>query len=174
VNAYRVGDVVDTTVSTQSSISIDLLMANRPLFGTSRSVRLPRLPERFSFSFEEGLHTLPYFDGQSLDKLFVTFVYSKSGEGRIHSVTSRAVRSPKGVPYSEKQPIDVIFEWIEEEALDLDAGSSVMFLVTLLVSVIFLVQLCGAADEDDGDSDTQSRASSAIYSSDSQWNHRRE
>lgn len=170
--AYRVGDVVDTTVSTQSATSIDLLMANRPLFGIPRSVHLLRLPERFSLSFEEGLHSLPYFDGQLLDQLVVTFVYSKSGEGRIHSVTSRAVRSPKGRPFSEKQPIVVSFEWVEEEAVDLEAGSSVMFLATLLVSIIFLAQLCSVADGDEGNDDTQSRASSVDYVSDSQWKHR--
>ena len=165
-DAYRIGDVVDATMYTRS-FPVELLMANMPLFGVPRTVKMPRVIERFSLSFEEGLHSLPYIDGQSLETLQVTFVYSRSGEGRIHAVTSNAIRSPKGRPLDQKVPIQVEFVWQEEEAVNLDAGVSVMFLATLIASIVFLVQLCGVTGGDDNDRDPgyRGRSSSAYPTS---------
>ena len=150
--AYQMGDVVDTAVSTRSKISIDLLMGNQPKFGIRKISHLPRLPERFSLSFEEGLHTLPYFDGQSLEQLFVTFIYTKSGQGRIESVTSKAIHS-KQQKFDKNRQIEVIFDWVEEESVDVVAGLTFLFLVSFIVSILFLLQLCiiGEGDENDED-----------------------
>lgn len=157
VDAYRVGDLVDAVISTRSMTTIELLLSSRPLFGVPKTIQLARLSERFSMRFEEGLHSLPFVDGQTLEKLIVTFVYSKSGEGRIHSVTSKAIRTDGGSARiaamgdrEQKKPIDVSFEWVEEEAVDLSSGTSIMFLAVMMASVIFLIQLCSIdSDRDD-------------------------
>jgi hypothetical protein len=146
-NAYRVGDVVDTAMYTQA-FPVDLLMANMPLFGLARKVKIPRTAQRFSLAFEEGLHSLPYLDGQRMETLKVTFIYSRSGEGRIHSVNYQVLGSNRAI--NAKIPIDVEFEWIEEEAVNLDAGLSVMFAATLVASVVFLIQLCSVGDNTNG------------------------
>jgi hypothetical protein len=155
INAYRVGDTVDAAVTTRSSVAIDLMIANLPLFGITRTIKLPRLPEKFSLSFEEGLHSLPYVDGQTAERLSVTFIYSKSGTGRIHSVSSKVKRSTNR-NFDPQKPVEVEFVWIEEEAVDINAGSSLMFLATLISSIGFLIQLCGVSssgDDDDYDDD---------------------
>jgi hypothetical protein len=166
VGAYRVGDVVDAAMYTKS-FPVELFMANMPLFGVSRRVKMPRLMERFSLAFEEGLHSLPFMDAQTLEKLQIKFIYSRSGEGRIHSVTSEAIRSK--VPFNAKTPIEVEFEWIEEEAVNLDAGLTIVFLATLVASITFLIQLCGAGGgvRKDSNHDMQSRSVS-----NARWSHR--
>jgi hypothetical protein len=186
VDAYRVGDVVDTVISTRSSNSIELLLNSRPLFGVPKTIQLARLPERFSMHFEEGLHSLPYVDGQTLEQLVVTFVYSRSGEGRIHSVTSKAVRTNAagGGSGTKKTPIDIVFEWVEEEAVDLSSGTAVMFLAVMVVSIVFLIQLCGIdSDNDDraqtypnnikpGRTTTSTMSASMGYATGSPYSHR--
>ena len=154
-NAYRVMDVVDASMYTRS-FPVELLMANMPLFGVERTVKVPRVLDRFSLAFEEGLHSLPYIDGQSLETLQVTFIYSRSGEGRIHSVTSNAIRSPKGRPIDQKIPINVEFIWQEEEAVNFNAGISVMFLATLVASIVFLIQLCATSGGDGNEGSSSS------------------
>jgi hypothetical protein len=185
VNAYRVGDTIHAAVNTRSSVVVDLMIANLPLFGISRKTELPRLQERFSLSFEEGLHTLSYIDGQTAETIRVTFIYSKSGEGRIHSVSSTVVRT-KSRNFDPKLPIVVQYEWIEEEPVDLNAGSSIMFLATLLLSILFLIQLCGSGEGDEDGHiydhhhnhtstmfDTGMRPSSSKgYPSDARWKQR--
>ena len=42
--------------------------------------------------------------------------------------------------------ITVEYKWIEEEAVDLNGGAFVMFLAVFIVSVFFLVDLCGLCD----------------------------
>lgn len=160
--AYRLGDIVDASVSTRSSLGIDMLMHNMPAFGVTKQIYLPRLPERFSLSFEDGLHSLPYVDGQKIEGLVVTFVYSKSGDGRIHSVSSRAI--PTTRPFSKDQEIEVLFEWAEEASVDLEAGASIMFLAAFLVSVLFFLQLCSMDDPKEYDSDEKSYNSNNLNS----------
>ena len=149
-DAYRVGDTIDAAFTTKSSLAIDMLIANQPLFGVSKTVRMARLPERFSISFEEGLYTIPYVDASSTDKLVVTFVYSKSGAGRIHSVTSKVIPRKKGRIDRAKE-IEIMFDWVEEAEVDLAAGSIVMFLAVFVVSILFLLQLCAIEQPDDDD-----------------------
>jgi len=148
-SAYRIGDTIETTVSTRSALTIDLLIANQPLFGVTKTVHLPRLPERFSLSFEEGLYTTPYVDAATTERLVVTFVHSKSGAGRIHSVTSKAVASPTKKRFDRSQEVEVLFDWVEEENVDLEAGAIVMFLVVFVVSILFVFQLCAIEQPDD-------------------------
>eukprot|EP00536_Pseudo-nitzschia_multiseries_P010409 jgi/Psemu1/25934/gm1.25934_g len=141
--AYRVGDYVDAAVSTRSAVAIDLFLADRPQFGVSRTVHLPRLPERFSMSFEEGLHVLPYVEGQSIEQLIVTFVYSQSGGGRIHSVASKVVPLPHGRKgFDKDRDVEVVFDWVEQASVDLESGTAMMFLGAFVVSILFLLQLC--------------------------------
>jgi hypothetical protein len=145
VESYRVGDVVDTAMYTQA-FPVELFMANMPLFGVSRRVKIPRVTQRFSIAFEEGLHSLPYLDGQMLQTLQVTFIYSRSGEGRIHSVQYETIRSQNGLALNAKIPIDVEFEWLEEDPVNLDTAFTVMFVATLVASMVFLLQLCSVGD----------------------------
>lgn len=153
VDAYRIGDTIDASLSTRSSKNVGMMIANQPLFGVTKTVRLDRLPERFSISFEEGLYTIPYADSINTETLIVTFVYSKSGAGKIHSVTSKAV------PFSGKsdpsKKMEVVYEWVEEAAVDLEAGSIIMFLGVFVVSIVFLLQLCTIEQPDDYDDDHQ-------------------
>ena len=148
-DAYRVGDTIDAAVSTRSSMTVDMLIANQPLFGVTKTARLPRLPERFALSFEEGLYTIPYIDASTTEKLVVTFVYSKSGAGRIHSVTSKVIQSNQR--FDPSRDVEVLFDWVEEAAVDLSAGSIVMFMIVFVMSVAFLLQLCTIEQPDDYD-----------------------
>ena len=178
------GDLVDAVISTRSMTNIELLLSSRPLFGVPKTIQLARLPERFSMHFEEGLHSLPFVDGQSLEKLIVTFVYSKSGEGRIHSVTSKAIRTDGGSARmavsgdrEQAKSIDVVFEWVEEEAVDLSSGTSIMFLAVMMASIIYLIQLCSIdSDRDDvGDqkfvNNNRRKSTSVGYAGGSRYKH---
>ena len=78
----------------------------------------------------------------------MTFVYSNSGAGRIHSVTSQAIRSSTK-KFDHTKEIEVFYDWIEEADVDIEAGSIVMFLVAFVVSILFLLQLCSIEDHDD-------------------------
>jgi hypothetical protein len=53
--------------------------------------------------------------------------------------------------FDPQKPVEVEFVWIEEEAVDINAGASVMFLTTLISSVVFLIQLCGVSSSGDDD-----------------------
>jgi hypothetical protein len=159
-DAYKVGDTVDAAISTRSVRAIDLLMANMPLFGVSKTVHLPRMPGHFSMSFEEGVHTLPYIDAGTTEKLVVTFVYSKSGVGRIHSVTSSAIQNRK---FDPTRDIEVLFDWVEEAAVDFEAGSIVMFLVVLVVSIMFVLQLCTIDHPNEYDDDDDRNSNNKSY-----------
>ncbi len=156
-DAYRVGDTIDAAFTTRSSLAIDMLIANQPLFGVTKTIRMARLPERFSISFEDGLYTIPYVDASSTEKLVVTFVYSKSGTGRIHSVTSMAIQSSKRRKIDRSKEMEIVFDWVEEAEVDLEAGSIVMFLAVFIVSIMFLLQLCTIEQPDDVDGHNDGR-----------------
>jgi hypothetical protein len=116
----------------------------------------------FSLSFEEGLRALPWFDTKGLESVTVTFVYSRSGEGSIHAISSNASYNRKGD--ATDSGFLVNFKWIEEEGVDVAGGSAVMMLATFIAAVVFFVQMCSSGiDElsrDDGAmSDTASYAS---------------
>jgi hypothetical protein len=148
--AYRIGDTVDTLVWT-SRETTDAMRAQMPLFGLSNSVTFPQLREKFSLGFDQGLWALPWLELSNrrghVDKLIVTFVYSSNG-GTIHAVSSEVVYHQPG---DKSGQLKVEYVWREEEPVDITAGSSVMFLAVMIVSVIFLVQSCGIVDEEEGD-----------------------
>jgi len=125
-----------------------------PVFGIDNTARIgPITDSRFSIHFEEGFRALPWIDmknwmGASLLSVEVTFIYSKSGSGQIHSLSSRAIYNKDR---QAAAPLDgevtVEYKWIEEEAVDLNGGAFVMFLAIFITSLFFLVDLCGLCDD---------------------------
>lgn len=147
---YRVGDVVDTIVKT-SEQSTDALNSQMPMFGVPTTAIFSEAPSDSSFSlaFQEGMRPLPWMEmvnhkKQPLKEVIVTFVYSKSGDGAIHAVSSETI-------YSENKDVEgfrVKYQWVEEEEVDLQSGSIVMFLGVLIASLVVLIQSCGGAGFD--------------------------
>lgn len=146
VSSYYVGEHVDTTVFSAAG-KTEALKAQRPLFGVDSSVTFPRSNDQFSLGFEEGFHQLSWFDPTNLGKLRVTFIHSKSGDGAIHSVSSEPIMKNVHDEYS-RHHIEIEYQWIEEQPVDLRAGCIVMFLVTLVLSVVLILQTCGLAEDD--------------------------
>lgn len=181
--AYRVGDPIDTVVwTTLPGGTVDraeAMRAQMPSFGISNSASFPQLRDRFSLGFEEGLWGLPWTEvknlmGETLDTLTVTFVYSKSGGGAIHSVTSAPKFRSRGEEPSSSQ-LRIEYQWMEEEPVDIQSGSTLMFLATLISAVIFLTQACGLGD-DMGDADDEDHDDNDVHfgelslGSGSKWN----
>lgn len=142
-SSYRIGDVVDTIVRTPQE-SKDALNHQMPQFGVPSSTMFYETPQRFSLAFQEGLRPLPWIDlqnkrNQPLKQVIVTFVYSKSGDGTIYSVSSETSYSDV---QSGREGFRVLYQWKEEEQVDLAAGSMVMFLVVCIVSILVMVQTC--------------------------------
>jgi hypothetical protein len=148
LDAYRVGDAVDTIVRTDASAE-DALRSQMPLFGkTSSALFSGATPKRFSLSFEEGLRPIPWVEtadskGQTLERLDVTFVYSRSGEGAIYGISSE----PKYG--SSADTFLVQYNWVEEEEVNPRAASAVMFAVVFLASVVMLISSCGVSLDED-------------------------
>ena len=141
--SYLVGDVVDTIVRTPDETT-DALNSQMPVFGVPSTAVFPETPERLSLSFHEGLRQLPWIETMDskkrpLKEITVTFLYSKSGDGAIHAVSSETT-------YDDDKSTDegfrVRYKWVEEEEVDLQSGSIVMFLVVFVVCIIILVQSC--------------------------------
>jgi hypothetical protein len=140
LEAYQIGDAVGITIHSVTSGRNDATRA--------QIVTFPWFSDRFSLGFEEGFHALPWIDGKNLGKLRVTFIYSKSGgDGAIHSVSSEPIMQSKDQESSNRQ-IEIEYQWKEEERGDIQSGASAMFLATLVVSVIFLLQACGLTESD--------------------------
>jgi len=142
-SSYRVGDVVDTIVRTPEE-STDALNSQMPLFGVPSSAIFTELPERLSLAFQEGLRPLPWIEmydhkKRPLKEMTVTFVYSKSGDGTIHAVSSETKYSDAR---SDSEGFRVKYQWKEEEEVDLQSGAVVMFLAVCIVSIIVLLQSC--------------------------------
>ena len=146
VRSYYSGESVDTIVYTQNG-RLDSLKAQRPLFGLDSSSRFDRKKiTRLSLGFEEGFHQISYVDTTNLGKIRVRFVYSRSGAGAIHSVSSEPIAKSSNEQYSEEN-IEVEYIWVEEEPIDIQSGAIVMFAATLCVSILFLLQACGLSDD---------------------------
>ena len=170
--AYRVGDAVDTMLRTSLEAK-EALRSQMPMFGVNSIAEFKGSPRSFSLSFEEGLRALPWFDlknsrGNPLEYVTVTFVYSRSGDGSIHAISSSASYSSKRGKTADGDGFQVKYTWIEEEGVDVAGGSAVMMLATLIVAIVFFLQMCSTGiDElssqrrDDGIamSDTASYAS---------------
>jgi len=152
---YYVGESVDTTiyVSSGDHRKIEANKAQNPKFGMDTSVYLPRTVhsnERFSLGFEEGYHQLSWVDPVNLGKLRVIFMYTKSGDGVIHSVSSEPMMKYLHEDYHRNQ-LEIEYVWVEEHPVDPQAGSIVMFLGTLILSIALALQTCGSSDDDDDD-----------------------
>jgi hypothetical protein len=119
--AYRVGDAIDTDIRLASGTS-DALRVQMPQFGVSSKAnfRFPDLQDSFSLQFEDGLRGLPWvslvkgYKGQALEKLVVTFVYSKSGGGAIHTVLSEPVYREAAARPQQGGSFQVEYNWVEE------------------------------------------------------------
>ena len=181
VDAYRMGDAVDTDVSMDGFLW-DALRSQMPKFGINTKVHFDmdipddeRTYRTFALLFEDGLRSIetrPYENSwrkEYLDRIVIKFVYSKSGTGMIHSVSSTATYKPRS---AQARRFRVEYEWQEEEAVRLTVGSVVMFLAVFLSSIVFLFQTCGLNGDDAGmdpmdDVDDYDRPSS--YSDHKKW-----
>ena len=108
-----------------------------------------------SLSFEEGLRPIPWFGtvnskGQGLERLDVTFVYSQSGDGAIYGISSDATYSNLG-----GRGFTVKYNWVEEEEVNLKAGSAVMLTVVLVACVAMLLSACSTSGDDPKERDEQ-------------------
>lgn len=154
--AYRVGDVVDTFIKTEGGGGEDLMRHQMPVFGATTKSRFAERPLRFSLSFEEGLRPLPWVDtqnsmGQTLSNLEITFVYSKSGDGVIHSISSQ----PHYWNNPKIQGFTVKYNWVEEEEVDPQSAMALMFMATFIATVVLLVNACGIMGEESADQPQQ-------------------
>jgi hypothetical protein len=153
-NAYRLGDVVDTTIRTDGSAE-DVLRSQMPLFGRPSNAIFTDTPKRFSLSFEEGLRPIQWVDatdsrGQSLEKLEVTFLFSRSGEGAIHAISSRPTYTGSRAVPGTKKTFLVDYNWVEEEEVNPRAAGAVMLLTVFLACVAILVSSCTSGDSTEG------------------------
>lgn len=178
-SAYRMGDAVDTDVSMDGFLW-DALRSQMPKFGINTKVHFEMdMPDdtreyrTFALLFEDGLRSIetrPYqnWKRESLERVVIKFIYSKSGTGMIHSVSSSAV-------YKANPPVArrfrVEYEWQEEEAVRLTVGMVVMMLAVFLSSIVFLFQTCGLNDEGtvDYETDYDRPLSSSPYSDHKKW-----
>jgi hypothetical protein len=148
-NAYRVGEVVDTDMMV-NSVATDSLRSQMPLFGvpSKTNFQLDDDARSFSLQFEDGIFSLPTIPlqqkGGALEKVEVSFVYSKSGGGAIHAVTCRPSYSNDRRRSTEQQRsfFRVEYQWIEEEAVYLSAGQATMFISVFVASIVFLLLSC--------------------------------
>lgn len=140
MSSYSIGEHIETSVFTITGGS-EALGKQRPLFGINSVVTFPRSRsnDRFSLSFAEGFHHLPWFDTSSLGRLRVTFVFSKSGDGVIHSVSSEPIMRVMHDDHS-RHNIQIEYVWIEEQPVDFQSGLAVMFMATFLV--VLVIQVC--------------------------------
>ena len=138
--SYRIGDAIDTIIRTESSAE-DALRHQMPIFGVSSTASFD-VTEKFALAFEEGLRPLPFISADSLDKLEVIFVYSKSGT--IHSISST---SHLGV--NKSKFVRVHYKWVEEENVDIVGAGAVMFLATFFATIAMLIQACAGTSFDD-------------------------
>lgn len=167
-HAYRLGDAIDTEILTpkDSSSQHAPKRSQMPIFGVDTTTVLgPITDHKFSMHFEEGFRALPWintqsFMGAALEKVEVTFVFSRSGGGEIHSLTTRTIyekdKDPKkgsAATDATKGEIIVEYKWIEEESVDLNGGAFVMFLAIFVSSLFMLVDLCGLCDSGDEEDD---------------------
>lgn len=182
-SAYRMGDVVDTDIRLASGTS-DALRSQMPQFGVSSKANFrfeDQQDDSFSLQFEDGLRGLPWvplvnnrFKGQAgggLEKLIVTFVYSKSGGGTIHTVLSEAVYQETAARRPQQAgSFQVQYVWVEEANVHLHAGQAVMFLAVFLASLYFICYSCGLVEGDGGGGGGGPRSNSDWNGGNDSWN----
>ena len=162
--SYRVGDTVDTIIRTPEETA-DALSNQMPLFGVPSVEVFFESPARFSLAFQEGLRPLPWVELQdsrkrALEEVIVTFVYSRSGDGTIHSISSQP-KYKDTTRESGNQGFRVRYEWVEEETVDLRSGLAFMLLAVSIASIAILIQSC----TDPSQGENASSGNSASYDS---------
>ena len=214
LRAYRMGEDIDTKVSVSSSPYKDVLRSQAPMFGIPTQSRFPvtavvkqdtddddatatatttRQPASISLSFEYGLWALPNIPvldsrGRTLESVVVTFVYSRSGNGAIHSVTSQAnyiyynqqqAKKKTNHRLDEEQQqqqqqspetVSVSYQWIEEHEVQTTAGQTVMYLIVFVASILGMIASCGSSSsssDDDGDRNGASTSEMSFFASSS-------
>lgn len=154
--AYRLGDPIDTELSIDGAPPKDVYRSHMPHFGIrSRPEFALKSGSSFTLSFEDGLWILPmiYIEtprGDKLSSLEVTFVYSKSGHGMIHSVSCTPSYGEKKNKSSAREETTstedgtfrLKYVWIEEEDVNLAAGQSIMYLIVFVSTMIFSILSC--------------------------------
>eukprot|EP00980_Cylindrotheca_fusiformis_P007768 scaffold1650_cov135-Cylindrotheca_fusiformis.AAC.3 len=144
-DGYRIGDSVETMLWTNTGATA-LKLTEMPMFGEFSRARIEMNQGSFSFGFEDGLYVLPWIEAKNLKKITVVFVFSRSGHGAIHSVSTS---SERGIS-SEESSFEVEYIWVEEAPVQLQAGIAAMFLGTLVASLLFMLQACIVEQDDEG------------------------
>jgi hypothetical protein len=162
--------VVATTMSASSSLI--LLRSQMPRFGISSTTTLTIKEDNeqqeeddqqrhhpiqtLALQFEDGLWYSPsvaVVDSKTnqkypLERIEVQILYSKSGSGAIHAVNAKPVyRSEASGNNLYPGSYTLEYQWIEEEAVRLGGGLSVMFLIVFASSIAFFVISCGGVME---------------------------
>ena len=146
--AYKLGDAVDTIVLTDSNAE-DALRSQMPLFGQpSTALFQGNTLTRFSLSFEDGIRPIPWVEtidskGQTLERLEVTFIYSRSGEGAIYGISSNPIYG------ASSDKFVVQYNWVEQEVVDPMAAIIVMFVMVILASVVMMISACSISIDND-------------------------
>lgn len=140
--AYRVGDAIDVDVLVGSE-KHDVLRSQTPLFAMDSSCEFLVQSGSFSMTFEDGLWGLPSIPMLArqgvITSWVITFVYSKSGDGEIHTVTYDApVYATRIQNDGERQTFTVSYRWIKEPELNTNAGQTAMVLIVVLASVYMI------------------------------------
>jgi hypothetical protein len=133
VIGHYIGEPLQTTVLSARH-KVEAVKSQWPLFGVDSTVKIPRSKEQFSLGFEESYHQLSWIDTNNLGELRVTFVYSRSGDGVVASVSSQPRMKTINGEYSTHL-VDVEYRWVEERPVNISSGCIVMFLATLVVSI---------------------------------------
>lgn len=142
VQSYKVGDTVDGIVWTGQDFT-SMKRAQMPVFGISSKTNFER-KSLLSFGFEDGLHMLPWIDTKEVEQVIITFMFSKSGQGTIKSVSLQTSR----VQYSPDEII-VEYQWVEEIPASLQEGNVAMLLGSLISCVAVLFHSCATSENEE-------------------------
>jgi hypothetical protein len=144
---------VDTDVRLGSTTQ-DALRSQTPLFGIDTYAEFEVDDKSFGLLFEDGLWGTPAVPMRNsrdddLVSWKITFVYTKSGDGAIQTITYDE-------PVYTEQDNDVFrvhYHWEREADVRLNAGQNVMFAMVVVASFIILLASCVDPDEKEGSSD---------------------
>jgi hypothetical protein len=127
----------------------------------------------FQLQFEDGLWVLPAqplavrtrsdssknSNPEYLEKIVVEFVYSRSGGGTIHAVSSKASYTST-TPAPAAATFRVEYQWVQERAIYWNAGLSALLFLVLISGVCIVLLSCGVVDP------TMTTASSSLLYAD--------
>lgn len=140
VQAYKIGDTVDGILWNGEDFN-SMKRAQMPLFGQSSVATFERRKGSLSFGFEDGMHMVPWIETEDLERLVVTFVFSKSGQGAIESMSTSATRGQ-----SSSDDIVVEYQWVEEIPASPQEGACAMLLGSLIACVVAVFQVCATSE----------------------------